>query len=264
MTTTSNELIFAIIVLYNKNYKDSLTYQSVKDQNCLHLIICDNSTADFGNNELLAMDGITYVDMGGNKGLSKAYNRGIDTITKKQGILCLFDDDTEIPADYFEKVRKYFKEIPADIYLPMVYDDVGLMSPGVMKKYICYRAHSLSDLPPNEFTGINSGMALKLALFENYRYDEHIFLDYIDHNFIREMRNIGKSMVIMKDVSLHQTFSDVVNSKVSAITRFKILKKDLKYFYRGSFRSYLIYCYVIGKRSIKLCLKYKTLGFLFL
>ncbi|MEG2658137.1 MAG: hypothetical protein RSA04_02280, partial [Clostridiales bacterium] len=75
-----------------------------------------------------------------------------------------------------------------------------------------------SDLPPNEFTGINSGMALRLALFKNYRYDEHIFLDYIDHNFIREMRNIGKSMVIMEDVLLHQTFSDVVNSKASAIT----------------------------------------------
>ncbi len=260
----NNNTIFAIIVLYNKNYKHSLTLQSIKDHRFLRIIVCDNSTKDFGNQELNAIEGITFIDMKGNQGLSKAYNCGIDTIKMKKGILCLFDDDTEVPNDYFEKVTRHLKERKGEILLPMVYDAVGLMSPGVLRKYLCYRAESLDELQGDEFTGINSGMVIDLELFETYRYDENIFLDYVDHNFIRDMRNQGKTIAIMDDVELHQTFSDVVNSKKSAVHRFKIQKKDLKYYYRGTIRSYLFYCYVIGKRRINLCVKYKTLQFLFL
>lgn len=254
--------IYCLMVLYNKNYRDSLTYQSIKDQKNINMIICDNSTSDQGNKELSAVKNVTYIDMEGNKGLSKAYNRGIDSIKDKTGILCLFDDDTNIPADYFEKVTAHKLADAGDIMLPLVFDDVGMMSPGVMGKYLCYRAESLDELVDDEFTGINSGMVLDLDIFKTYRYDENIFLDYIDHNFIRDMRRKGKKIVIMEDITLHQTFSDVVNSKDSALIRYKILKKDLKYFYRETFSTRMFYYYVIGKRAIKLSLKYKTLGFL--
>lgn len=254
--------IYCLIVIYNKNYKDSLTYQSIKDEENINIIICDNSTSDQGNKELSGVKNITYIDMEGNKGLSKAYNLGIDRIKDKTGILCLFDDDTAIPADYFLKVAAHKIVDDGDILLPLVFDDVGMMSPGVMRKYLCYRAQSLDELVGDEFTGINSGMVIDLDIFANYRYDENIFLDYIDHNFIRDMRRQNKKILIMEDIVLHQTFSDVVNSKDSALIRYKILKKDLKYFYRETFSTRLFYYYVIGKRAIKLSLKYKTLAFL--
>ncbi len=239
-----------------------MTWQSIKDNESLRVIVCDNSTSDYRNSELADLKNVTYIDMNGNKGLSKAYNAGLDSIQEKEGILCLFDDDTEIPADYFSKLLSHWVKDEGDIFLPLVFDGVGMMSPGVMRKYLCYRAHSLDELVEGEFTGINSGMAVDLGIFQSYRYDERIFLDYIDHNFIRDMWEMGKKIKIMADVELHQTFSDVVNSKESAIIRFKILKNDLKIFYRKNFAARLFYYYVIDKRRIKLCLKYKTLKFL--
>ena len=41
--------LFGIIVIYNKNVNDSLTYQCLKKQDNLQIIVCDNSTNDFDN-----------------------------------------------------------------------------------------------------------------------------------------------------------------------------------------------------------------------
>ena len=68
--------ITAIIVIYNTSCSDSISYQRLKEYG-VRMIICDNSTSDYGNQKIVEADGNVYINMGGNKGLSKAYNAAL-------------------------------------------------------------------------------------------------------------------------------------------------------------------------------------------
>ena len=102
--------IFGIIVVYNKNVCDSVTYQCIKKQGRIKMIVCDNSTKDYCNRDIVVSDGYQYVDMHGNQGLSKAYNKALDVIhtlnPSMKGYVMLFDDDTDIPEDYFKQMYR--------------------------------------------------------------------------------------------------------------------------------------------------------------
>ena len=95
---------FAVIVVYNCSFQDSPIYESLRKQPEAQIIVCDNSTGDYGNRQFMAEIGHRYIDMKGNMGLPKAYNAAIDCINKENSVVCLFDDDTTVPEDYFKKL----------------------------------------------------------------------------------------------------------------------------------------------------------------
>lgn len=255
--------IYSIIVVYNKECKDSITFNCLKEVQDLNIIVCDNSTSDYGNKDYVESLGYSYISMCGNKGLPKAYNKAISTIKAKQGYICLFDDDTSIPADYFTTLIRDANSSNSDILLPIVYDEIGIMSPTLAGRYAIKRISNLDQLANSSISAINSGMAIKIDCFENYRYNEEMFLDFVDHEFMKQMRNQNKKISIM-DIKIKQSFSANVNSKQSDISRIKILKKDLKLFYKDTFLSRFYGAYVILKRKAKLTIKHKEPRFLFI
>lgn len=253
--------LFGIIVIYNKNVSNSLTYQCLKKQDNLQIIVCDNSTKDFDNKKFVENDGFYYVNMHENAGLSKAYNAALDVISSinedMKGYVSLFDDDTFIPDIYFLKLRSEIRTKKSDIFLPIVKDEVGILSPSVMKKYYCHRApENIWSVKQDELCGINSGMAIRLKIFKKYRYNENIFLDYVDHNFLRDMRKRHRRVSIM-DVEIQQTFSSNVRDKEKELIRFKIFKKDINEFYRKGFWNQFFFYYVITRRKMQLTRKYR-------
>lgn len=253
--------LFGIIVIYNKNVRDSITYQCLKKQDNLQVVVCDNSTRNFDNKNIVENDGFYYVDMHGNAGLSKAYNAALDVISSvnegMKGYVSLFDDDTFIPDIYFSKLRSEIITKKSDIFLPIVKDEVGILSPSVMKKYYCHRApENVWAIKQNELCGINSGMAIRLRIFKQYRYNEKIFLDYVDHNFLRDMRKRRRRVSIM-NVEIRQTFSSNVRNKEKELIRFKIFKKDINEFYKRGFWNRFFFYYVITRRKMQLTRKYR-------
>lgn len=260
--------IYAIVVLYNTLISDSKTMQSLmntrlpKDIN-FELIICDNSTKKIDQN----FNGIynyTYVDMGGNKGLSKAYNAAINTckLDQKEGYILLLDDDTTLPIDYFDKMLYEIKKDKYQIIAPQVFDSVGLLSPGIMKNGVhCYRAKNLSEISYDNITLINSGLMLRTQLFKGYRYNEEQFLDYIDHSFIRDMKN-NNVQIGISEAKIEQDFSINNDSYEKTIIRFNILKKDLKVFYANQKNGKFWYYRVIIRRKLAILLKYKKISIL--
>lgn len=254
--------IYAILVLYNKHYQDSLTFKSILGKG-VDVIICDNSTKNYNNDSCKHVSTVSYINMGGNSGLSKAYNKAIDFIGKQDCYICLFDDDTKVPEDYFEEVKKVIVEQKADVYLPVVYDEVGLLSPNIMKKYSCKRAKSLECLN-QDISGINSGMVINAKIFSEYRYNENLFLDFVDHNFIKDIKNQGGLIRIMKNIVLNQKFSANSVDEESVKHRYQILKKDIKVFYSFSWKAKIYYYYLISKRKIKLCIKFNSIEYLFI
>lgn len=198
----------AIIVIYNKNIKDSITCRSIKDINDFNIevVIVDNSEVDFHNNEVCKSLGYTYISMNGNKGLSKAYNVGIDKT--QSDIIILFDDDTFVNKDYFYVLNKAVNDYPeVDIFAPIVYGQDGVIySPN---EFNFLRNHFIDNpnqpISQNKFNAIASCLAIRRRVFDNYCFDESLFVDQIDQYFFCEQRKLNRKFLKL-NVEIHQNF----------------------------------------------------------
>ena len=249
--------INALVVVYNKSMTESAAAASLQTPG-VRVFIADNSTEDFGNRTFAQRRGYTYVDMGGNMGLSKAYNRVISLLDKNEDLICLFDDDTTVDSRYFEALAAAAAAHPEiDLFAPVVRDRQGMLSPCVISGAICRRVKDTEDLPEQGVSVVNSGLAIRLKVFRDYRYDEGQFLDYIDHAFIRDIAGYErKRILIMEDVTLKQRFSGTreaeprgVDGRATAYS-----KRDVGYFCRKYRISGLNRLALLAKRRIRLIL----------
>lgn len=257
---------FGIMVIYNKSLEASTTFQSLKESKAITLIVCDNSDQEGiqKDNERNAREAsVEYLGMRGNRGLSYAYNRALEYIfnslyAEDSDYISLFDDDTEITLDYLEQVQSF----NGDLALPIMRDDLGIMSPVLMKGNYVRRIESkeqLKNIKPKYLSGINSAMVIRAGIMRNYRYNEEMFLDYIDHMFIMDMRKKSIYPDVLL-VELKQKFSAVEDSAEAARKRFTLQKQDLRIFYKDSM---YLYYYVVIRKHFKLLKKYKDLRMLF-
>lgn len=226
--------IKALLVICNRVLTESETFRSLREIPGIDLLVADNSTRDQGNAALANAAGCRYFPMGENAGLSRAYNRVLDALAPDfQGLLCLFDDDTTVPAEYFQSLREADAANPRrEVFIPLVRDNTGILSPCVIRGARVTRIRALQDLPAQGVSAINSGMAVRLRVFTRYRYDEGQFLDYIDHAFLHDVTGFqADRLVLLQNVTLFQRFSG--SSRVeprAAKKRYRLLRKDLRYF----------------------------------
>ena len=247
--------LYVVIVVYNTSCQDSISYNRAKDSS-VKIIVCDNSTSDYGNEEIVKNDGNIYINMGGNNGLSKAYNAAIQVINKDNRYICLFDDDTDMGKKYFDKVLSYINMSNADILLPVVKTSTRILSPCQFKKKRCVEVKNLEELINKPISAINSGMVIKSEIYKDYKYNENIFLDYLDHDFMREMNKDKKNILVMNDNVLKQDFSMESNSLEASYKRLCILNHDLKEYYK---EDYIMYLYQILAYKLVMIKKYKSL-----
>lgn len=260
--------IYCCIVIYNVDILKSSAFLSLKNQ-AAEIIVVDNSVIlNENENRLKEFENVYYIKQNGNSGLSKAYNSALNSIFSERengksdnSVFCIFDDDTEVPSDYISKLKEIIQNNSEyDIFVPIIIDEVGIMSPSLMKKGINCRLKNF-EVCKDDIVAINSCMAIRLSVFNDYRYDENFFMDYVDFNFIRDMKVLNKKLFVIKNYKIFQNFSANIYDKKKETIRFKIYKNDLRYYYCNDFFRYLI---VILKRKVRLCIKYKTLRFLFL
>lgn len=261
-----SESIYALVVVYNKACDDSLTCAALKQMDLpeISVLVYDNSTRDYGNREYCQERNWTYLGGDGNKGLSIAYNEAIDHIQASGGTgwLCLFDDDTQISGEYFAELRKAIQP-DSRILVPLIYSDGVLISPSRINSH-----HTITLFADEQaafayrgadLTAINSGMAICLCVFEDYRYDAHIFLDGVDHTFLKDMAARGITAEPFCYRCDHRFSGNEKPSKEAALTRFRIYARDYAYIYRDRKP---VYRYLAGKRAVKLTVQYQTLQFL--
>lgn len=252
----------ATVVIYNTACQQSPTCRALENLSDVTVLIYDNSTRDFGNREYCEKAGWVYLGGQGNMGLSKAYNACIDYLTENPvaDMLCLFDDDTDLEPAYFEALEKARAE-GGRIFVPMIFAGGGLISPCILHK-----GHKVQMFASEEearaYTGenlsaINSCMAIDMEIFKDFRYNENIFLDGIDHNFTQAMK--GEKIRLL-DYRCNHAFSGTEKPPMaSALVRFKIYAKDYAYILRDNKAAYYR---LVGKRALRLTIQYKTLAFL--
>lgn len=257
---------FALVVLYNVRCEQSSTCRGLQEMGSrIPVLIYDNSTCDMGNRAACEALGWTYLGGDGNMGLSVAYNTAIALLQeqKKQGFLCLFDDDTQVDKAYFDALSSASEQSDCRIFVPVIHSHGTILSP--MRLFPSQRTarfasvEALRAYTGTDLSAINSGMALDLALFDNYRYDERIFLDGIDHLFLRDMKRRGERIGILPYECEHTFSGDEKPTKEAALARFRIFRADYRYILR---EHRMVYYCLTGKRALHLCLQYRTTAFL--
>ncbi|SHL00757.1 Glycosyltransferase, GT2 family [Selenomonas ruminantium] len=253
---------YAVVVVYNICVYNSLTLNNLKNinKNNVSVIVVDNSTENFNNGSLAEKSGWTYMSMNGNVGLSKAYNRALDLIQDKDGVVIWLDDDTNITREYFDVLEKdVLENCQIDIFAPVIQGQDGkYLSPNeyhfLRNKQLKNKDDSIDCL---RFNAINSCTAVRMRVYEKYRYTVQLFLDQVDHQFFEDQRNIGRTFKKM-DVVIQHNLS--IKNKVSNIekmkNRYSIMIPDFLWFCRKSTTRYILgWMKVIGwgiKESIKL------------
>ncbi|SEP62672.1 Glycosyltransferase, GT2 family [Streptococcus equinus] len=254
-------MLNVLIVVYNKEVWNSVSFKFIdryKDK--LNLIIFDNSTKNFGNKEYCVKQAITYYSVGKNIGLSKAYNYVLDRLDlEKDNYLLILDDDTTLNSNYMEEIFSDIKNDSFDILLPKVNSNGQMISPS--KLLFDCRVVEIKDWNNVDFekiTGINSGMVIRCSVYKNIRYNENIFLDYVDHEFMRKIRKEKYNVQIMKSV-INQDFSrNKIESIDSVKFRFSIYKKDFKLYCQICRRRWFYYVNITKLRLVHL-FRYKKI-----
>ena len=174
-----------------------------------------------------------------NKGLSKAYNIVIKDILLRtddtRDVIVLLDDDTELRCDYYEALLETMSNIEIDIAAPYIIDQNGtIISPnnaGFLKnRFIKYKedAYKLK-----KFNAINSCTAIRLNVFDNYSYDESLFLDLVDSKFFEDQRKLNRKFGIIACEIFHNIQLNSESDSAKILNRYKIRVNDLKAYCRA-------------------------------
>ena len=259
-------MIHAIVVTYNIHCSESRTCQSLVNQTSrdFDVIVYDNSVRNYNNRSFCDDHGWLFLGGTGNKGLSVAYNTAINHLRQagETGWICLLDDDTALPENFIQNMSEYVNaNYSSDILLPILWQNRKIISPCRIQRKNRYFSSVGECLvsEPSELQAFNSCMTIKLSVFDDYRYDERIFLDGIDHAFLRDMKNKGKLIKVVP-IECEQRFSGGERaSKRSAISRFRIYAKDSRILYEDTMCRYW---FIVGKRALHLTLMYKSIVFI--
>ncbi len=251
--------IFIVIVLYNVFCGASPSFLAVRKQGFFPILV-DNSTEDLGNREFCEQENCTYIDLCGNKGLSKAYNAALDYFSGKQGVVIWLDDDTQLIDTYFRSLKEAMEsENDAQVYLPIVtslQNGKNILSPCLFGNFRMRRVNYVEQLSKKRISAINSGMAVRLGLYEKYRYDEELFLDCIDHDFMYMCFEKGIKIFIMKNIQIFQDFSgDGGQIRKEILKRYRIFSKDFRTYQKKYSNSRILTEIILFKRLSKILLK---------
>lgn len=238
-----------VIIIYNKKITESITFNSIKNSD-LNILLIDNSTdnkiQDY-NLKYAKENNLNYLSKNKNIGLSKAYNIAIDYFKDKNiSHLILFDDDTKVSNEYLELLNN-FSYVEKACYAPLIYNGDKIVNPtyhddNYLIEYIKTKNYNtIDDIKPliksNKLFAINSGLIIPYKVFDEFRYDEKIFLDCVDHYFCREIYKLGYYIDIFP-AQLEQTYNVCnleKNTKKANDFRLDIRLKDIKNYDRKNY-----------------------------
>lgn len=262
--------LHAVVVLYNRSCQDSETCRALLKQGFADtgtVILYDNSETDFKNRDYCVKNGWVYLGGNGNQGLSRAYNQSLEYLSHgidKHDLVCLFDDDTELPVKYSDVLKEYAARFPEiEVFIPVLTQKGRIISPwrevfGVFPKY--YQSIDECRTSATErMLAFNSCMAVRFSAYSYFHYDERQFLDGVDYAFLREIRRVGKKIAVINCECEHGFSGGQSSNNVAALKRYNIYAKDFAVLYENEPIKFFL---CAGKRAVHLCVQYQKIEFL--
>ncbi|MFS0938293.1 glycosyltransferase [Enterococcus innesii] len=245
---------YPVILIYNSDIESSVSYNNLSKIGKMCITILDNSDDENvkkNNLERSQLLDIKYIPMNGNVGLSKAYNRFLDSFKEKteNKIIIWLDDDTAISEEYFFELKEILKK-KVDIMAPIILGQDGrIWSPNSDRYIKNKQLRNVNDkVDLNRFNAINSCTAVRSTVYKDYRYDERLFLDQVDHLFFYEQRKLNRNFFQMGTIIKHNFAMKERNQNFNSVKRrYSIMIPDFIMY--GRIRKYnpiLIYLKILG------------------
>lgn len=210
--------IAAIVVAYNieKNIllENINSYYNYVDK----IVIIDNSDRKNNLQECESEEKITYICLGGNFGIAKALNKGIEyAIDNDFNYVLTMDQDSKFNNNIIDEYRKFEKD-NVIIYSPNYYIE--------RKKNKKYKENT-KEL----YWTMTSGNILNLELYKKVGpFREDFFIDGVDYEYCLRARKLGYKILQCNNAILFH------NPGVTKIK--KILSIEYKYGYMSPTRMY--------------------------
>lgn len=262
-------IFYAVVVIYNKEIPNSKTCKNLRTINGYDIrpIIVDNST-ESNNNALTCNENRwTYISMDGNAGLSKAYNRALETLNGKEGIVVWLDDDSNVTQEYFDALDTAVNnEQSCDVFAPIIQGQDGhFWSPNEYRFFRNRQLKSVDDfIDDSKFNAINSCTAVRLRVYKHYRYDERLFLDQVDHKLFLDLRNKGIHFKKLRVIIQHNfSTKDKIKNYATVKKRYEIMIPDFLIFCSDTKLHLALAWLKVAGWGIRVGLRYRKPGFLF-
>lgn len=266
------KILFGIVV-YRELFWETVTFKNLITSICkneenknISIYIVDNTDIDGWKIEKpldLEKFNIEYIKLP-NPGISVAYNK-IQKYAVERNIewVVFLDQDTALPVEFCDVYGMATRNKDIKIKAPIVRIEKGILSPS---KYINYRSYLFPSLDPGEIeikgiSCINTGLMVSTTFFSRVGgYDEHLKLDFCDHDFIERAKESTNKLEIL-NITLVQDFSSHTHTKKQALERYRRYIRDFSVFKKGRNKIKLL-LYIDIPRLVKQTLKYKTFEFL--
>ena len=252
--------LLCVIVLYRCLLKNAKTYQTLlRPINSYHLYVYDNSP----EKQCINDSKIIYVHDARNRGLSVAYNNAAK-YAKENGFewLLLLDQDTDFSNILIDNYAKAISENPdIKLFAPKVRCGDKYMSP--MRVWHRMGALSIAAasgiISLSKYCIINSGMCVNVeAMIESGGYNEKVFLDHSDHEFLEKFATKYPTAFVIDKV-INQNFSDLTANVESTLYRYRLFCRSIKNCTRRSISDSFWFFVVVLRRGLTICLRNKTL-----
>jgi GT2 family glycosyltransferase len=264
-----------LVCLYNKNIATSNTLKSllkaVNQINNQSIFIWDNSVNSLDEKDIALLknnfENFTYKHTPENVVLSKIYNSLIVSQTVANSYLMLCDDDSEIPESFFIQLEEAIEKKPLiNLFLPQIYSNSILVSPAkdYLIKTSLIKELDSGILKADYITAINSGMVISNRVFiDGFRYDERLNFYGTDNFFMYEYAKKNKDLFVLDIKINHDLSFNGKENTANKIRIFKEIKRANRIIYSKNVFKKTLVAVNNSIVSIKLCLRFKTLAFLY-
>lgn len=262
--------VLCVVVLYQQRLHDCVSYNSLLKHvicNEVQLFIYDNSKRAMHLQSEFNTALIHYISDTTNSGVSVGYNKAA-IYARENGFekLLLLDQDS-----YFES----FSYVDNCIRLSTIYPAIKLFAPKVMTKQklpmsprrlVCKIPVRKSFIPdciyPLSCMGIiNSGIFVDVnAFFQVGGYNEKVFLDYSDYQFIDRFCVLYNEFYLVNNVII-QDFSNSQTDKSLLLHRFKLFQRSLSRYECNNMIDKLSLKLIVLKRCLSLTWRCKSMHF---
>lgn len=264
---------FFVVVIYNKKCCESQSCKALlerKNGDERVLIIDNSDTVYKENKEICEKLNWKYINMEGNKGLTKAYNTAIKYLKDYiESMIIWLDDDTYITDEYIKQLKETAqKNRNIDIFMPIIKDDNNkIISPSIytkVKNINIKKETEIEKINKKNLLGINTCLAVRISVYQDYQYNENQFLDLVDNQFFYDMRQRKVEFQIIPEKIKQSFFSSEKQNYESKIKRVKIEMHDYKvYVSNKSYIEKTMYFVRTLFWGIRGSIKYHNLKFLY-
>lgn len=231
----------ALVVLYNPDAGAITRLERVLAQ-VSRLLVVDNTPLVDRNRTVwqwgASCESVVFLENAENIGLGAAYNLGFaEACRRRVSWVLVLDQDTELTNDYLSTVSERLDSVS--------YKDSKGRTVGVIGVNFVNSAVSLTQVGEVEAVlsvsaVISSGSLVSLAAWNaSPRFDEGLFIDYVDIDFCMKIKSMGYGVVLIGDVLMkHSLGNPGENSLFGFHTRFTSNYPAFRHYYMS--RNFLV------------------------